>query len=238
MQLKNYVMPSLIALTVAVSGAADAADTQSVKQKLTDSTGLVAERVTPTAVPGIWEIFIQDRLFYTDDNARYIFSGRMIDTKTQQDLTSERLRTIAREMWKDLPFQDAVKQVFGKGERQIVVFSDANCTYCRTLERAYAEVGNLTVYTFIVPMLRGEENAREIVCAKDPSQAWHEWMNNRTRPAEVTGQCDTSVLSRNLALATRFSITGAPTIFFPSGDRSTGALSAEQLRSALEQIGG
>ena len=233
MQIKTLLMSACCALGIA-AGTAAAADVGTVKDNLLKNTGLEAESVRATPVPGLWEVFIQERMFYVDDSARYVLSGRLIDAQTQEDLTQVRLREIARSRWNQWPFEDAVKQVFGKGEREIIVFSDANCTYCRMMEKAYAEVGNLTVWTFIVPMLRGEENAREIVCSKDISKAWHEGMGQGIRPAVSVAGCDTSVLRRNLELAHRYNVTAAPTFFFKTGDRSTGAMPAYQLNSILE----
>ena len=226
MTFKRLAAAALFVLTAA--SAVHAADEQSVRDHLMKNTGLRAESVTPSPVPGIWEVFIQDRLFYVDDTVEHIIS-----TKSQTNLTQERLRRYARENWNKWPLEDAVKQVFGKGERQVIVFSDANCGYCRQMEPVYEAVGNLTVYTFIAPMIRGEQNNREIVCSKDRSKAWHDWMRNGVAPAPAPADCDASVLQRNLQLTGRYNITGAPTFFFPTGDRMTGAVSAEQFESLL-----
>lgn len=236
MKFKTLLMTAGCTLGLLATGAALATDAGTVRSNFLKNTGLEAETVRATPVPGIWEVFIQERMFYVDDSARYIISGRLIDATTQEDLTQVRLREIARSRWSEWPYQDAVKQVFGKGEREVIVFSDANCTYCRMMEKAYAEVGNLTVWTFIVPMLRGEENAREIVCSKDRSKAWHEWMGQGIRPVVSVAGCDTSVLQRNLALAHRYNVTAAPTFFFKSGDRSTGAMPSYQLNKILEEV--
>lgn len=225
-----------VALCAGLAVTVFAATPQSVEDALMQTTGLKADAVQKSPVPGMWEVVVQDRVFYVDDLARYVLYGSLIDTVKQTNLTNERLRERSRERWKEWPFQDAVKQVFGKGEREVVVFSDANCTYCRAMESVYAQVGNVTVYTFITPMLRGETNAREIVCAKDRAKAWHEWMGNNVRPNSVLAGCDTSMLQRNLVLANRLNVTGAPTFFFKSGDRVTGAMAASQFEKLVSTV--
>lgn len=232
--LRTLCAAALLALGLA-SSAAGAADEQSVRDALMKNTGLRAESVRPAPVSGLWEVFIQDRLFYVDDEVKYVFSGSLIDTATKTNQTQERLREFAREGWGKWPRQDAVKQVFGSGGREVIVFSDANCTYCRSMERVFEEVGNLTVYTFITPMIRGEQNNYEIVCAKDPSKAWADWMRRGITPPPAPQGCDSSVLKRNLRLAGRYSVTGAPTFFFPSGDRMTGAVTAGQFEAILAE---
>lgn len=230
---KQFAAAALAALTL-LSGAAQA-DEQSVRDQLMKNTGLKADSVRPAPIPGLWEVFIQDRLFYVDDKVDYVFSGSIIDTKTQTNQTQERLREWARESWNKWPREDAVKQVFGDGSREVIVFSDANCTYCRSMERVFEEVGNLTVYTFITPMIRGEQNNREIVCSKNPSKAWADWMRKGIAPESASPDCDASVMHRNLSLAGRYNVTGAPTFFFPTGDRMTGAVPASQFERILAE---
>ena len=176
MSKKKLLVALGACLAAGICAQTMAATPKSVEAALLKNTGLQAEEVRTSPMPGVWEVLVEDRIYYVDDSARYVLFGRLIDTVSQVDLTNERIRQVARERWKDWPVKDAVKQVFGTGERELVVFSDANCTFCRTMERVYAQVGNLTVYTFITPMLRGETNAGEIVCSKDPAKAWLEWM--------------------------------------------------------------
>lgn len=223
------------ATVLATLSFAAVADEQSVRDNLMKNTGLRAEAVTPSPIPGLWEVFIQDRLFYIDDSAEHVIGGPIIETKTQRNLTDERVRQFAKDNWSKWPLEDAVKQVFGNGRRQVVVFSDANCGFCRSMESVFAQVGDVTVYTFIVPMIRGERNNREIVCSKNPSEAWHAWMGQGVAPAPAPVGCDASVLERNLRLSSRFNITGAPTFFFPSGYRHTGAVTAVEFNRLLDQ---
>lgn len=218
------------------SGSASATDAETVRNALMRNTGLAAESITPAPVTGLWEAIIQDRLFYIDENAEYVLAGSLINARTKENLTKTRLREWARESWSKWPRQDAVKQVFGDGSREVVVFSDANCTFCRSMERVFEEVGNLTVYTFVTPMIRGKQNNHEIVCSSNPSRAWGDWMRRGITPPVAASNCDDSVLDRNLSLAGRYNITGAPTFFFSSGDRMTGAVNADQFRSILAEL--
>ncbi len=225
-------VPLLLSL---LSAAASAADEMSVRDHLMQKTGLRADAVRKAPVEGLWEILIQDRLFYVDETVSHVFSGSILETATQMNLTQARLREIAREQWAKWPLNDAVKEVYGSGKRQVVVFSDANCTYCRMMSKTFETAGDITVYTFIVPMIRGEANNREIVCSKDPSGAWHNWMANGVRPESAPPTCDASVLRRNYELSHRFNVTGAPTMFFPSGERYTGAITTAQLEQLLAE---
>ena len=49
--------------------------------------GLIIE---PSPVKGIWEVQIQGRIFYVDDEAKYVLAGaNIIETATQKNLTNE-----------------------------------------------------------------------------------------------------------------------------------------------------
>ncbi|MBB5470938.1 hypothetical protein OKW30_001908 [Paraburkholderia sp. Clong3] len=67
-----------------------------------------------------------------------------------------------------LPVQDALKQVKGNGARKIAVFADPDCGYCKQLETTLEDVGNITVYTFLFPVLTpdsglGAQGASDLV---------------------------------------------------------------------------
>ena len=61
-------------------------------------------------------------------------------------------------------------------------------------------------------------------------------MGNNVRPNSVLAGCDTSMLQRNLVLANRLNVTGAPTFFFKSGDRVTGAMAASQFEKLVSTV--
>ena len=122
--------------------------------------------------------------------------------------------------------KDAIKVVYGKGERKLIVFTDANCPYCRLLEQNLRKAGNLTVYNFMYPVLRSREEARRIVCASDPVKTFLDSMASGQVP-EV-GQCSNSaVLDRNLELGQKLGINSIPAVRFPDGARYTGLMSVE-----------
>ena len=60
-----------------------------------------------------------------------------------------------------LPFKDAVVWKNGNGKRRIAVFADPNCGYCKRFERGLQELKDVTVYTFLIPILGGDSAEKD-----------------------------------------------------------------------------
>src|SRR5690606_15581700 len=82
---------------------------------------------------GLYEVQFDDRLVYTDAKANHVLVGALWDSVAKTNLTKDRLRKLNRVAWDSLPLELAIKKVKGKGERKLVVFSDADCPFCHKL---------------------------------------------------------------------------------------------------------
>jgi thiol:disulfide interchange protein DsbC len=190
--------------------------------------------VQKTGMPGIYEIRIGTDIFYTDENGNYLIQGEVIDTKTRANLTEQRVAKLTAIDFKSLPLKDAIVWKQGTGERKLVVFADPNCGFCKKFERDLQEVKNITVYTFLYPILGGDspEKSKAIWCAKDNTKAWRDWMIKGT-PAENSPSCDTSALQRNSAFGKKHRINGTPGLVFEDGSQRAGALNADTIEKLL-----
>ena len=195
------------------------------------------DEVRQSPMPGLWEIRFGNEVRYTDATGSYVIEGELIDVKSKpaRNLTEERVAKLNQIDFASLPLKDAVVWKNGKGTRKIAVFADPNCGYCKRFERNLQDVKDITVYTFLIPILGGDspEKARSIWCSKDQNAAWQAWMLEGKLPAKPMGACDDAVLERNLALSRKFHVTGTPAIVFEDGSRQPGAISAEQLERRL-----
>jgi thiol:disulfide interchange protein DsbC len=192
------------------------------------------DEVTKTALPGIYEIRVGADILYTDEQGGYLIEGQLIETKSRVNLTEARIAKLTAIDFKTLPLKDALVWKQGNGERKLVVFADPNCGYCKKFERDLQEVKNVTVYTFLYPILGGDstQKSQAIWCAKDSTKAWRDWMIKGT-PVENSGQCDTAALQRNVALGRKYRINGTPGLVFEDGKHMPGALGAEQIEKQL-----
>jgi thiol:disulfide interchange protein DsbC len=194
--------------------------------------------VRRSPVAGIWEVQIGTDLIYVDEKGQHGFvEGQLIDLKANRNLTQERIDAITAIRFQDLPLSLAIKQVIGKGTRQLAVFEDPNCGHCRTLRRDLLSMQDVTIYTFPLPILAAdsEDKARRAWCASDRVKAWNDLMLQGKVP-DNKGACDNPV-AKVSELGRKLRITGTPTIFFANGKRVPGGVPAAQLIKLIDENG-
>lgn len=191
--------------------------------------------IQTTPMPGLYEIRMGDSVFYSDAKGDYVIQGELIDTIKRRNLTEDRLRVLTAVNFQELNLKDAIKFVHGKGERQMAVFEDPNCGYCKRFERDLQTLDNATVYVFLVPILSpdSEEKVRNIWCAKDRAATWHNYMLKDVAPP--TAQCDDSATKRNLTFINKHRITGTPTLILADNSRVVGAVPVQEVDQLLTE---
>jgi thiol:disulfide interchange protein DsbC len=224
-----------VALAIALAPAAFA-DEAAIRKNLSERVPTLPkiDEVTKTAIPGLYEIRIGTDVLYTDEEGNYVIEGQMIETRTRTNLTEQRVARLTAIDFKTLPLKDAMVWKQGTGERKLVVFADPNCGYCKKFERDLQSVKDITVYTFLYPILGGDspEKSKQIWCAKDNIKVWRDWMIKGTPIAESPA-CDTSALQRNLALGRKHRINGTPGLVYEDGKVQPGAVGAEAVERQL-----
>jgi thiol:disulfide interchange protein DsbC len=205
---------------------------QTLTQRLPQLGNIDGLRPTPMA--GIYEVQVGDHVLYTDAKGDFIIDGQILDSRTRRNLTQERLDDINRIDFASLPFKDAVVWKNGSGARKLVIFSDPNCGYCKRLEKDLQKVKDVTVYTFLIPILGDDSRVKSdnIWCVKDRTQAYRDWMLSGVAPARSFGQCNTPA-QRNLALAQKYKVNGTPAMFFEDGTRLAAAAPPEAIEQRL-----
>ena len=196
------------------------------------------DEITKSPIPGLWELRLGSQVIYSDAQGSFVIEGEIIDTARHVNLTQDRVDALTAFDFSKLPLQDAVVWQQGTGARKLVVFADPNCGYCKKLERDLNNVRDLTVFTFMIPILGGDspQKARDIWCAKDSGKVWRRWMIDGTPPPAAPAQCDTAALSRNIALGQKHAINGTPSLVFENSERVPGILSAQDLEKKLTTL--
>ena len=187
---------------------------------------------------GMYEVVVGSDVVYVDADVNYMLGGHLIDARTRTNLTEQKRNELSRIDFKSLPLDQAIKQVRGNGKRVLVTFEDPNCGFCRQLARTLADFKDITVYTFLLPILSQDshDKAAIIWCSKDRAAAWQALMLEGKEPMG-SGNC-TTPLQSNLAMGQTLRVNGTPTLVFADGFRVPGYLPAEALEQTLAQHGG
>jgi thiol:disulfide interchange protein DsbC len=235
--VRRAVIAALAVSALALGQAANAQEAvirKNIAERLPDFPKI--DEVSKTAIPGIYELRIGAEVLYSDERGEHIIQGELIETKTRNNLTQARIDKLSAIDFASLPLKDAIVWKQGSGARKLVVFADPNCGYCKKFEKEMQGVKDVTVYTFLYPILGGDspDKSRNIWCAKDNSVAWRDWMINGTpAPRAMGGKCDLAALDRNVALGKKYRVNGTPALVFEDGKRVPGAMAPDQVEKQL-----
>lgn len=242
MQVKTTWSVRLIAalafsVGLGVAGTTQAQNTEypEVRQKLEATfVDIAIDEIRPTPFPGILEVRIGNELVYVNPEVDFLLQGSLVDVKQRIDLTSQRKEELNRVDFSQLPLDKAIKTVKGDGSRQMVVFEDPNCIYCKKLHVELQDMDNVTVYSMMYPILSPDSatKAESIWCADDQAKTLSDWMLSGTEPKATT--C-AHPIKDILATGMSMDIRGTPAIIFEDGSRVSGWLPKDQLEARLTQ---
>jgi thiol:disulfide interchange protein DsbC len=230
--LRTFAALALAACLVPAAFADEAAIRKNIAERLPNFPKI--DEITKTAIPGLYELRLGTDIRYTDEQGTYLIEGDLVDLRTRTNLTEQRIAKLTAIDFKTLPLKDAMVWKQGTGERKLVVFADPNCGYCKKFERDLQAVKDVTVYTFLYPILGGDspEKSKAIWCAKDNTKAWRDWMLKGT-PVTNSAECDSSALQRNFAFGKKHRINGTPGLVFEDGSSRAGAMDADAIEKLL-----
>ena len=198
---------------------------------------LQVESIHKSPLPGLYELNTGVELLYTNDGT-LIFAGRIVDSKSREDLTAARWNELNAIDFNALPLDLAIKSVRGDGSRKIAVFADPLCPYCRQLEQEMQGVTNVTVYTFLFPLETlhpgASVKAVDIWCSKDRSSAWSKWMLQKTEPGDT--RCTGAPIDKLQALGQKLHVDSTPTLFTADGKRTRGAIKHNEIEQLLANV--
>ncbi len=168
------MLKKMLSLTLAAAFASLAvADEADIKKAMEARLGAKVESVSKSGYLGLYEVYADGAIFYTDDKvSAIVVGGQMIDAKSMKNVTDERMKKLTAIRFSDLPLDRAIKQVRGDGKRVLATFEDPNCGYCKRLAKELLKLDNVTVYVFLYPILSEDSvrKSKQIWCSARPVQ--------------------------------------------------------------------
>lgn len=200
------------------------------------------EQISKAPIAGLYEVVVDGQIMYVDEKATHFIVGNLVEARTMKNLTAEKKAELADKKLAKLPVENAIKHVRGNGKRVLVTFEDPNCGYCKKLWRELKQVDNITIHTFMVPILSEDsaEKSKAIWCAADRNKSWSDWMTNNVAPvAAASAKCDAdAMLEKNLKLSQSLGIRGTPFLYFPASRQQVGGyIPAAEIEKALAKGG-
>lgn len=236
MSIRIRIFAAIVA-SLLTTGAFAQATEASIKKAVEAAMGPGAkvDAVRKAGALNLYEVQLGGDILYTDEKAAHFIFGHIIDPKTRKDLTQERIDKLSQVKFSELPLELAIKQVKGNGKRLLATFEDPNCTYCKKLAKELQGVTDVTIYTFLLPILSPDsaDKSKAIWCAADRAKAWNDYMLNGTAPAAATAQCDTSAVDKVSELGRRLNVRGTPALILADGTRVPGYMPAQRLEEAM-----
>lgn len=229
------VLVNVVLLLVVATPLASMADEASVKKAAETFFETKIDEVRKLPELGLYEVRVGSDVVYTNDKVTFILSGNVIETKTRKNLTQLRQQELSNIKFDELPLDLAIKTVRGKGTRVMATFEDPNCGYCKQLQKELAKVDDVTIYTFLMPILSEDSvtKSRAVWCSADRAKAWRELMVDNKSPKSAPASCNAPT-DQVKALGEKYRIRGTPTIFLASGQRVPGFVPAPQLEGMLK----
>lgn len=233
--LKATIAAACVVTSLASASTVEAGISRNIAPLL--NSNMPIEKVIKSDRAGLYEVITPGGIIYTDKIGSFaIFNGAMIDSKSKENLTDRRMDEVVKFDFGDFPLKDAIKTVRGNGGRVMVTFEDPNCGYCKKLMNEISKIDNVTVYTFLIPILTPDSatKAKAIWCAPDSSKTWSDYMGkNVPVPVQVSSSCETP-LDRNLALSHKLHVMGTPAIYFKNAPKAKGFITADAIEAKLK----
>ena len=154
-KLINTLMLSAVAASACASEPMPDAATQEARfiERVHERFPGTQHAAIAPAFPGFHSVVKDGEVLFVRDDLSILVAGNVIDLATNKSLVVEIKARHPRKIdLSKLNLNDAIR--FGHGKKRLVVFSDPDCTYCRSLQAELTKLHDVEVYLFPFPTRR------------------------------------------------------------------------------------
>jgi thiol:disulfide interchange protein DsbC len=241
--LRSWVYLLVLPMTWSAFGV-DADDLAAAKVRIAvqgNDPGAQVTSVDRSPVSGLYLTTIDGVSGYVSADGRYFIVGDMLDLASRKNVTQEKRKATRRELLQKIAPGEAI--VFGpqKPKYTIIVFTDADCPYCRKLHGELEELGKKGIEVRYLAFPRSGPDTKSwrtmtaVWCAKDRREA----LTRATKGEEVSvkkgSACSDAVIEKHYELGQRLGIPGTPMIVLGDGTSLGGYVAPDKLLVALAE---
>lgn len=222
-----------LAITGVLAGTAwaDAAKLQAELQKNAGPNRPISVKDTP--IKGLYEVQADGQVFYLDESGRYAIQGDLLDLKTRNNLTETARNEARKVLLQAFPKEKTITYpAKGKQVREIWVFDDLECPYCKKLHKLFPKMQEkgITINVLFYPRSglgsQSYYGAIKVWCSADRHKAFDEAMETGKVPeAKICRH----PINEHLALAQKIGVTGTPYMVLDTGEAIPGYVPPDKL---------
>ena len=205
--------------------------------------GLRIDSVTPTPVPGVYQMVSGQDIAYVSADGKYMFQGILFDVEKRKNLTEDGKNAPRAEILKSLKSTMIISfKPQGKTLETITVFTDPSCPYCRKLHDEVPKLTQMGVEVRYVTFPRegvSSETGRAIeaaFCSKSPKESINKLMKGESSSEMMpcVGNSGKDAIAYFSKVATEIGAHGTPYIVSSNGKAIPGYRPAEEIMKALK----
>jgi thiol:disulfide interchange protein DsbC len=231
-------------ILLTVSGAqivmADDADMAEINKALQVlAPGVKPDSITPSSIPGMYEVMLGADVVYISKNGRYLLQGDLLDLQTKKNLTEGKRAAGRLKLVNSMREDKMIVFAPAKVKHTITVFTDIDCPYCRKMHAemsAYNQLG-IKVRYMLYPRAgvnsESYEKAVSVWCAKDRKTA----LTTAKATGTITKKTCENPVREHMALADSMGVSGTPTLVLEDGRTLPGYVPAQRLSRLLDDAG-
>lgn len=219
--------------------AAIAAKPPELTQLQAALNGEKPDSVTPSKIPGLFEVVIGGQVLYVSGDGRFVVQGDILDLEARANLTENRRGELRGQVINAVNEKDMV--VFAPegqpAKYTVTVFTDIDCGYCRKMHSqmaAYNKEGIKIRYLMFPREGLGSESFNKAVsvwCANNRQEA----ITKAKRGEAVESKtCDNPVQAQ-YELGQKLGVRGTPSMVLEDGEMLPGYVPPTQLAQLLAE---
>lgn len=209
--------------------------------------GVTIQSIKPAPVLGMFEVLAyrgdQQGVIYVDFAKKHIMQGVVVRVEGMEAITAHtkeppQLEQVSALDLKKVPLQHSVVMGSPNAAKKLIVFTDPDCPYCRTLHIELLKLEkiapDIAIHIMLYPLPmhpQAYDKARMLVASKD-KQLLNRAFEGKEIPQPKNDE-GKAAIDAILGFAQKHGLTGTPTLVLPDGKLVMGAHDAESLKKLV-----